>query len=131
MKRKDERTKKLTIKYLAWWSKWLGMNWYYGKLRFDEGWKYFNKKKDFNVGMRCHVDWRYMTYTIDVNLPVMRGMNKCEIERFVVHELMHVVLDELNADKDHEERVVTMLENGVLWVKNRIITEGKNGKNEH
>jgi predicted SprT family Zn-dependent metalloprotease len=45
-------------------------------------------------------------------------MDADSIEKIVVHELMHVFLNEMREKGiDHEERVATMLSQAFLWVK--------------
>lgn len=47
---------------------------------------------DFHTGMICEVKWNYLLATIKVFLPSIVRFSDAEIERFVVHELCHVLL---------------------------------------
>jgi predicted SprT family Zn-dependent metalloprotease len=48
----------------------------------------------------------------------MVDLSDQEIEKLVVHELMHTFLSEMREEgKDHEERVASMLQRAFTWVK--------------
>ena len=54
------------------------------------------------------------------------GMSNEELERTVVHELVHALVNELREGGiDHEERVVTTLTKAVLWVRDLTRDEAK------
>lgn len=66
------------------------------------------------------VSWEYAHGSIVWNLPVLHHMSEEQLELCVVHELMHVLVNEMRADGrsqqtahvnglPHEERVCTML----------------------
>lgn len=58
----------------------------------------------------CESDWRYMTAAIHVNVDLLEEQDEADIEEYVVHELMHIILREMHEqDMDHEERVATFL----------------------
>jgi hypothetical protein len=73
----------------------------------------------------------YMLATISWNMPVVIDHNDRELERIFLHEMMHVMVNEMrpsrpnnevnNAlseeDSWHEERVCTMLGNAFLWTR--------------
>jgi len=47
----------------------------------------------------------------------MKTMDGDEIERAVVHELCHILVNEMREDEiHHEERVVTGLQKAFMWV---------------
>ena len=53
-------------------------------------------------------------------------LSKKEIEKVVVHELMHVFLNETREEGiDHEERVATQLQKAFFWIRNGIMEDGK------
>ena len=127
-KRSVKKTKKLVMKYMRYWAAAMGLNWYSWGVGFDIDWVNFNHKKDKQTGMRVFADWRYMRFDIEVNVPVVRDLPDKEIERLVIHELVHVFLNELNADVDHEERAVTMLTNAFGFVRDQIRRDCKEAK---
>lgn len=66
----------------------------------------------------ANVTWQYQTATITFYPKSMKDMAEDDIEKLVVHELMHVFLNEMREEGiDHEERVATMLAKAFLWVK--------------
>jgi predicted SprT family Zn-dependent metalloprotease len=87
--------------------------------KIDQIKKYFPKKSDGSIVLaRTYSSWQYMTADIDINVPQWENLSDDEIRDYVVHELCHVLLDEMhNCDKDpmHEERVATMLQTAFVW----------------
>jgi hypothetical protein len=56
-------------------------------------------------------DWRYLTASIKFSYDGLFDADDKQIERTVVHELLHVLLNEMREEgTDHEERVVSHLE---------------------
>lgn len=67
---------------------------------------------------RTYVDWKYMSANVYLNIPSMLNMTHNQIERIIVHELLHILVNEMREDGiDHEERVVTLLTKAVFWIK--------------
>lgn len=67
---------------------------------------------------RTYVDWKYMSANVYLNIPSMLNMTHNQIERIIVHELLHVLVNEMREDGiDHEERVVTLLTKAVFWIE--------------
>jgi hypothetical protein len=63
-----------------------------------------------------HVDWRYSLAFVDVNLPALMKLSEDAIERVVVHELCHVLINEMRERAvHHEERVATQLTKAIFW----------------
>jgi len=127
-KRSVKKTKKIVEKYMFWWTRWLGLRWHNFSICYDNNWKEFDKKTDQRSGMRIYPDWRYMMFEIWVNLPPLRELSEETIEHMVVHECMHVFLNELRIEgseqhNNHEERVATMLENAFLYVRDQVKEE--------
>jgi hypothetical protein len=73
----------------------------------------------------------YMQATISWNLPQVVEQNDRDLERIFLHEVMHVILNEMRPSRQetdiekvlrgedlwHEERVATMLGNAFLWTR--------------
>lgn len=56
-------------------------------------------------------DWRYFNAVINFSYVQLCDMEDKEIEKIVIHELLHIVVNEMREDGiDHEERVVSHLE---------------------
>ncbi len=81
--------------------------------------KVFKRKDGNSVIGRVYADWEYMQATIHINVPVLDRLSKYEIERAVVHELVHILVNEMREPGIlHEERVVTQLQKAFMWVEN-------------
>ena len=130
-RRSIKKTKKLIQRYFDFWIRWTGAGWYDIIFRYLENkkqlkesgmtWKYQN---GFVSLMKCFPDWRYKQAFIHVNLVECAYQSLEKLENVVVHELMHIFLDELRSKKKgHEERVVTMLADGFIWVRDQTIRQ--------
>ena len=67
--------------------------------------------------MTCTARWEYRKATITVALSECPALPDDELEQIVVHELMHIFLSEMrekDEDLKHEERVATMLAEGLI-----------------
>ena len=72
----------------------------------------------------CHSDWRYLEASINVNLSALKRMSRSEIEYTVVHELMHVFLNEMRENNvDHEERTATLLARSFILCNRKSSTQ--------
>ena len=74
--------------------------------------------------MRTKSDWRYKTATILCNIPEIVDIEDAALDEYGVHELMHIVVQEMHYDPEHdqqplahEERVVTELARAFLYVR--------------
>jgi hypothetical protein len=48
----------------------------------------------------------------------VKRLDEYELEKAIVHEFMHILVNEMRAGGiDHEERVVTGLANAALWLE--------------
>ena len=65
-----------------------------------------------------NADWKYGTASISINVPAFKGMKNRQIEKIIVHELVHVLVNEMREDGiEHEERVVTGLAKAFMWTR--------------
>lgn len=115
------KTEKRVRDALSKWVVRLGLGWWHVEARYYDDAKEIKRRfgggKDSTVAARCYADWRYMEATIDVNLPAWKGRTDDEMERMAVHELMHILVNEMREGAiEHEERVVTTLTKAVFWV---------------
>ena len=113
--RTREQTKKLINKYLKWWVKWTGLGYHRIVPKFVEHWE-----GGLTCDAMCDAKWQYLDHEITFNLTNMAKMTDEEIEITVVHELMHIFLNEMQSDSvdiDHEERVASSLQKAFMWVK--------------
>lgn len=121
---KENEAIRMAKKYFHWWCRWLGLNYgevnilYYDYIEDNiDGEKIINT----NCAGRCHTDWRYQKTTIEISIKRISSMSEREIEECVVHELMHVFLNEMREEEiDHEERVATNLQKAFMWVREGV-----------
>lgn len=120
------KTKQL-IKYCKktfdWWLTQLGLKWWKVTILYIDDIDTIHSHFSEDVVMKCWADWRYMTATIEVNLLKLRTLeSKQEIESVIVHELCHILVNEMREDGiDHEERVVTTLQKAFMWIRDSEI----------
>jgi predicted SprT family Zn-dependent metalloprotease len=113
---KVKKIKKLIGKYSAYWVHWTGLGYWHIKIVLRKGQK--KHGEDFYIEGDCSADWRYMSATINLYPKSMRHLDRDAIEAIVIHELMHVFLEEMRTGGiDHEERVATALQKAFAWVK--------------
>lgn len=122
MKRKAyKRTRNRARRYFERWTYLLGLRWWDVEVRWYDTRRDFSKAsgaKSYGVAMRVYADWRYMTATIHVNVPALARLSTAELEQSIVHELCHVLVNEMREPGiDHEERVVTTLSKAFIWTR--------------
>lgn len=120
MKKKLDETERRVQAAFERWAVRLGLGWWKVEARYydDRGEvrRRFGRGPE-RVAARCYADWRYMEAVIDVNLREWVEKTDDEIERMAVHELVHVLVNEMREGAlEHEERVVTTLTKAMFWV---------------
>lgn len=106
----------------------LGLKWWEINIDYCRDEKRFIKNNGKNVIMKCWVKWQYVMFDVDVNLTEIRRLSDAALESAIVHELCHALVSELrenDPDGKHEERVVTILTNAFIWVRNLTRNEKK------
>ena len=112
----DKKIKNYIRKKLRWWVRWTGL----GYWRVNTVWKEVIQMDHggYNTAALCVCDWRYQEATITFGMEKIRQIKRSDIEQLIVHELMHVFLNEMRAEGiEHEERVATQLQKAFLWVR--------------
>ncbi len=113
-----KKKRKLLKKHFHKWVEILGLSWWHGELIQRSN---MEPSKDGNhVFARCYVDWKYLDFSVEVDLSVLWDTPDEDIESLVVHELCHVLVNEMrnyDLDHGHEERVVTGLQKAFMWVR--------------
>lgn len=104
-----EITRKKLKKYFdKWFERLLLHSWY-----IDIHWEYEPNRQESRMRGQMPVQWEYLRADFYIYLPLLWGMREVELEEFIVHELMHIMVNEMRDDSpdncDHEERVVTSL----------------------
>ncbi len=122
--------KKLIRRYIKRWRTILGL--YQWKIK-----TFYHKDpedilKNFDTGKRSmssamvNADWKYRSANIHFNMLNVNELPPAEIEETVVHELVHVLVNEMREDGiHHEERVVTDLTAAFLWTRKYSKKGGK------
>lgn len=108
--------------YIDKWLKSLGLLWWKITIVYLDDAKELVQQEfyrgDETVLARTYADWRYGTGTIYFNITALDGMEDTEIENTVVHELAHILVNEMReGELHHEERVVTGLTKAFLWTR--------------
>jgi predicted metallopeptidase len=111
---RTRQVKKLLRKYLDYWVHWTGLGYWDIRVIFKKGSK--KRGKDEHLAGKCFVTWKYVRATIIFYPQAMKHLPKEEIEAVVIHELMHIFLNEMDGTLDHEERVATQLQKAFSWV---------------
>jgi hypothetical protein len=63
-----------------------------------------------SVSADCNTDWRYLTAHIRFSFNEMSCLPEKKLEEIVIHEMMHIVVNEMrDRGYKHEERVVSHL----------------------
>jgi hypothetical protein len=92
------------------------------------------KKRNYRgAKMWVRVDWEYLEAWVNVNLPECVDDDDERLEHTIMHELAHVVVNEMREwamhpsdhAMKHEERVVETLACAFAWTETRGWNEGK------
>jgi hypothetical protein len=91
------------------------------------------------AAMETFVRWQYAHATFSVFLPAAEEQDDEELENMVVHEFMHLLLNEMRPLRDksdpvtsalweeercHEEHAATTLARAFIWVRDKARNEG-------
>jgi hypothetical protein len=105
------------------WQKALGLGWWDIEHEWVRGEIVPNSGEcDLTVHACVHTHWEYGAAVISWPLQTLAALTDSEIERAVVHEFLHILVNEMNepdGDGKHEERVVTGLTKAVFWLKGK------------
>lgn len=120
-----DKTVEITKKYVDVWTGVLGLrSWECSFFYIYDAEQYPQYFANDEVGKQimAHVDcdWRYMQLLIAFNVKQMCECSEEKIERIVVHELVHALVNEMRSrGVPHEERVVTQLTSAFIWTKEK------------
>ena len=110
-----KQARKLINKYLKWWVANTGLGYHRIVTKFVDHWE-----GGLDCDALCDSKWQYLDHSITFNLAKMQTMTKEEVEITIVHELMHIFLNEMQTDDldvKHEERVASSLQKAFMGVK--------------
>ncbi len=125
----DSEYIKLRGKVRSYFKKWiliLGLRYWqcdleYRRIPFEEK----------NVIARCYCKWQYRQLTLEISLLELRDWDNEKIEKMVIHELCHALVNEMQeADPDgkHEESVVSGLTSAFWWTWEGGVSHGNRRK---
>jgi len=121
-KRKPKTKGELVKDYFTKWLTPLGLLWWSVKVSYyddpNEVLQIFGDPGE-NRAVFAHttVDWKYSIAWIQVNLLAVNITPEEDLEEAVVHELVHILVNEMReGEMHHEERVVTGLQKAFIWV---------------
>jgi hypothetical protein len=121
VKRKAFKRERARVNALAEkWIKPIGLAWWTIDIRYWASKREWSKEHSKDAAMTCLPDWRYRTATIDVDLQAARRVEDDKLERWFVHELAHVFLDEMCGVPDqhnHGERVAMTVADALIWAR--------------
>lgn len=128
MKRKTFKHHRNRVRRLAApWLHVLGLGWY-EQIDFN----YYDSAKDYRKTngaseggvMMVWADWRYLRASIAVNVPAVARLNDEQLERVIVHEFVHILVNEMRETGiDHEERTVTMITKALFWTRANAVEQ--------
>jgi hypothetical protein len=114
---KPKKVKKLLRKHCDFWVTWMGLKWWRVEIVFERGRTPCRDGEADKAG-ECFADWKYLWAKILFWPDAMTHLTESEIEGVVIHEMAHVLVNEMRTEGiDHEERVVTGLEYAFKWVR--------------
>ena len=103
------------------WVKKLGLELWTITCDYCDSHRFIEIEDSKNALAFCHVNWPYLTATIRFNKDHLNDEPEENIELIVIHELMHIIINEMRDDEpgniDHEERVATILSKAFLRVE--------------
>jgi len=100
------------------WLQPLGLLWWGIEFRHIKDRAGFKRDNGNEALMIVYADWRYMKAVVEVNTEMMKDIDDDELELSFLHEMCHIILDEMDCpDKDHEERVATTMAHAFRWVR--------------
>lgn len=100
----------------------LGLAWWDIEIvYYDDPMEIINRFRQIETGemvpATVTAQWMYADAKISINLPTFEYIEDDKIERVVVHELVHILVNEMREeDICHEERVVSTLTKAFFWV---------------
>ncbi len=111
--RSKKQTRKLIERYFLAWEEVLGFGNQKITIKVVDSWE-----GELDCDAICDTKWWYMESVLTFNISHMRRQSEHQIETTVVHELMHIFLNEMREEGiKHEEHVATQLQKAFMWVK--------------
>ncbi len=104
------------------WHSALGLSWWQVNYVYDREGEMRDRTEPAPPGRyvagTAKTDWQYKLATLTFNVPLLAEMKDEDLERVVLHEQLHILVNEMREDGiDHEERVVSELVSVMKWVE--------------
>lgn len=100
------------------WIPKLGLEWWIIKCDYCDSHEFIQIEQSDSAMIFCHASWEYLEATLRINKDEMEEESPNKIELIAIHELMHIVLNEMHQSDDesklHEERTATILAKAFL-----------------
>lgn len=113
------KEKRRVEKLLEKWIKPLGLGWWMIDISYSRD--FAGDTDGFDTVAECSSKWYYRIADVKFYLPAVARIDDARLEVLVVHELMHIFVNEMrekDEDRRHEEHVVTGLANAIVWAVN-------------
>lgn len=69
------------------------------------------RDEGYSTAATCDSSWKYFTADLDFSYVQLKDMEEKEIEKIIIHELLHIVVNEMQEGGiEHEERVTSHLQ---------------------
>ena len=107
----------------------MGLGWWH----IEFGWNRRRANTDIDddasshkTAMSCTASWQYSMARIEVYLETVADEDDDRLEWMVVHEFMHIFLNQMRAGADqdiqrpHEERVASDLASAFIWLRQHV-----------
>jgi hypothetical protein len=79
-------------------------------------WNGFGDHPDCSVAAEIVCQWEYKQAKIRFNVPALAEMQRDQIDRTIVHELCHLIVNPMHDGKSKlEEMVVTHMTDTIMW----------------
>ena len=135
MNDKEYRAEKARLRKLAdRWVDTLGLGQWEINLEYSRG-KLEGENQSFDYTgtetspAQTHAHWQYMNAMLVFDLTETADYDDEDLERIFVHELSHVLINEMREKGiRHEERVATLLANAFIETRRAGLNEGKRAK---
>lgn len=118
-------------KYLKKWMKPLGLLWWdITVVYYDDpneiSKTFSNPGGSLTSIAKTEVKWEYGLAILSINLPEWIDLTDRDTESYLVHELMHILVNEMHEKgTKHEERVVVGLQKAFMWCEAAFSKETK------
>ena len=128
---KQKRAIALIKQYAKRWTYRLGLQWWKVELIFyddaDSIIREFARGENETCLATTYTKWEYTEAVVCFNVPAWCKLEEGEFEAKVLHELCHVLVNEMReGESHHEERVVSHLQRAFIWTE----VDCSGGKNE-